>query len=202
VTNDTYDRLPTSPALKPFEVALDDALQVLSSMPQLEHSLQVAAAKCISAFRGGNKLLVCGNGGSACDAQHLVGELVGRYKSDRIPLSAIAMTADSAVLTCIGNDYCFEEVFVRQIQAFAKPGDIVVVFTTSGNSKNVLEALKTARTLQLISIAFLGRDGGEAASLADCALRVSHTDTARIQEGHQFLIHSMMDIIEAEFVHG
>jgi D-sedoheptulose 7-phosphate isomerase len=116
-------------------------------------------------------------------------------------LPAVALTADSAVLTCVGNDFRFEDVFARQVQALGNPGDVLVAFTTSGYSGNVLAALELARKLQLTSIAFLGRDGGAAACLADCKLIVPHTDTARIQEGHQFLMHSLMDIIEAETAH-
>ena len=185
-----------------FQASINDATQVLGSMRRLDRDLQQAAATCISALKGGHKLLVCGNGGSASQAQHLVGELVGRYRSDRIAWPALALTADSALLTCIANDFSYEDVFARQIQAFGKAGDVLVAFSTSGQSRNVVCALATARKLQLASVAFLGRDGGPAASLADCALIVPHTDTARIQEGHQFLMHSMMDLIEMALTGG
>jgi D-sedoheptulose 7-phosphate isomerase len=188
--------------LTAFEATVNDALQVLESMRVLECDLQRAAEYCISSLKSGHKLLVCGNGGSASEAQHLVGELVGRYKGNRIPWPALSMTADSTVLTCIANDFSFEDIFARQVQAFGKSGDVVVVFSTSGQSGNVLRALEMARELQLTSVAFLGRDGGAAALLADCALLVPHLATARIQEGHQFLMHSMMDIIEAALTHG
>ncbi|HEY5212567.1 MAG TPA: SIS domain-containing protein [Acidobacteriaceae bacterium] len=185
-----------SPEYSPFEVSLKEALQVFYSLSSLEDVLRRAAECCAGSLREGHKLLVCGNGGSACEAQHLVGELMGRYKSDRMALAAIAMTADSAVLTCIGNDYCFEDIFARQLQALGQAGDILVVFTTGGYSPNILRALEAARSLKLMSIAFLGRDGGAARSLTDCALIVPHADTARVQEGHQFLLHSLMDSIE------
>jgi D-sedoheptulose 7-phosphate isomerase len=110
------------------------------------------------------------------------------------------MSADSAVLTCIGNDYSFEDVFARQVQALGQPDDILVVFSTSGNSANVLRGLEAARSRQLKSIAFLGRDGGAAASIAMCSIIVPHVDTARVQEGHQFLMHSLMDRIEEDMV--
>lgn len=201
----TIERQPTrtgSEVRTPFGASLDEALQVLRSLQPLEHKLGEAAMRCVESLRGGHKLLACGNGGSACEAQHLAGELVGRYKVDRIALPAIAMTDDSAVLTCIGNDYRFEDIFARQVEALGQPGDVLVAFTTSGNSGNILRALEAARKLRLASIAFLGRDGGAAALLADCALVVPHMDTARVQEGHQFLMHSLMDSIEAEFRHG
>jgi D-sedoheptulose 7-phosphate isomerase len=109
------------------------------------------------------------------------------------------MTADSTVLTCIANDFCYDDVFARQIQALGKQGDVLVAFSTSGHARNIIEALRAARMLHLSSIAFLGRDGGLAAPLADCALIIPRASTARIQEGHQFLMHSMMDVIEAAF---
>jgi D-sedoheptulose 7-phosphate isomerase len=190
-----------SVALNAFESSINDAIQILNSMRALEHDLQQAAAYCISSLKSGHKLLVCGNGGSASEAQHLAGELVGKYRDNRIALPALALTADSAVMTCIANDFSYGDVFARQVQAFGKPGDVLVAFSTSGQSGNVLKALKTARELQLTSVIFLGRDSGSAALLADCALVVPHLATARIQEGHQFLMHSMMDLIEAAITH-
>lgn len=201
MTNEKQPRGTSSEVRTPFGASLDEALQVLRSLQALEHKLGEATMQCVESLRGGHKLLACGNGGSACEAQHLAGELMGRYKVDRIALPAIAMTADSAVLTCIGNDYRFEDIFARQVEALGQPGDVLVAFTTSGNSGNILRALEAARKSGLTSIAFLGRDGGAAAPLADCTLIVPHMDTARVQEGHQFLMHSLMDSIEAEFGH-
>src|SRR5712691_5737035 len=180
-----------------FESALNEAVQVLQSLHALEATVRMAAEWCTEALMDGHKLLVCGNGGSACEGQHLVGELMGRYKKDRPSLPAVAMNADSAVLTCIGNYYSFEEVFARQIRALGQAGDVVVAFSTSGNSPNVLRALEAAGDSQLRSIAFLGHEGGAAAHLAGCSLIVPHKDTARIQEGHQFLMHALMEYIEA-----
>jgi D-sedoheptulose 7-phosphate isomerase len=184
-----------------FHASLNEAEQVFQSLHVLEANVCMAAEWCTEALKNGHKLLVCGNGGSACEAQHLVGELMGRYKKDRPSLPAVAMSADSAVLTCIGNDYSFEDVFARQIRALGQPGDVVVVFSTSGNSPNVLRALEAAADSQLKSIAFLGREGGAAAALAECPLIVHHKDTARIQEGHQFLMHALVEYIEAEQCH-
>lgn len=184
-----------------FRASVNEAVQVFQSLHALEANVCVAAQWCSEALKSGHKLLACGNGGSACEAQHLVGELMGRYKKDRPALPAVAMSADSAVITCIGNDYSFEDVFARQIRALGQAGDIVVVFSTSGNSRNVLRALEAARNSHLSSIAFLGREGGAAAALAGCSLIVPHKDTARIQEGHQLLMHILMECIEAEQSH-
>jgi D-sedoheptulose 7-phosphate isomerase len=179
--------------------SIDDAIRVLDSARGLMYQLQQATKCCISALKNGHKLLVCGNGGSACEAQHLVGELVGRYVENRVPLPAIALNSDSAVMTCIANDFGYKNAFARQVRALGGPGDVLIVFSTSGQAPNVVEALRTARELRIFSVAFLGHSGGSAAPLADCALIVSHSSTARIQEAHQFLMHSMMDMIEPEF---
>ncbi len=181
-----------------FLLALEESLSTLASLRQLEDSLRNSVKQCSASLQGGGKLLICGNGGSAAEAMHLTGELVGRYKKERRPLAAITLGTDPALLTCIGNDYCYDEIFARQVRALARPGDILIVFSTSGRSANVLRALQTAREMQIRSIAFLGKDGGPALGLADEALVVPHTDTARIQEGHQFLMHSLMDLLEDE----
>jgi D-sedoheptulose 7-phosphate isomerase len=177
--------------------SLDENLVCMESLRSLSGQLKNAADKCITALEQRGKVLICGNGGSAAEAQHLAGELVGRYKLDRSPLAAIALAADPAVLTCIGNDYCFEEVFSRQVRALGRTGDLLIAFTTSGQSANILNALKAAREMGIDSISFLGRDGGAALKVTDCALVVDHRDTARIQEGHLFLMHCLVDLIEA-----
>lgn len=179
-----------------FDDAIDDGLRLLGSLRGLSGPLHAASDRCLEALRGGGKLLLCGNGGSASQAQHLTGELVGRYKNDRAPLAALTLSADPTVLTCIGNDYHFDEIFSRPLKALGRPGDVLIVFSTSGRSPNVLEAMKSARGIGMTSVAFLGRDGGEALPLADYALVVEHQDTARIQEGHEFLLHCFMDLIE------
>lgn len=180
-----------------FQNALREAIAVFESLGEHQRHLEIAAGWCIDALRSKHKLLICGNGGSASEAQHLAGELMGRYKENRRALPAIALASDTAILTCIGNDYSFEDAFSRQLSALGQPGDVLIVFTTSGNSPNVLSALREAQALGLKSIAFLGKDGGKAKSLADCPIIVRHSDTARAQEGHQFLMHCLMDHIEA-----
>lgn len=178
--------------------ALEQAISVFKDLHALGDDIEHAAHMAVASLRAGNKLLICGNGGSACEAQHLAGELAGRYKHDRRALAAVSLNADGAVLTCIGNDYHFEDVFARQLEAIGRPGDLLIVFSTSGKSPNILRALETAKRQGLPSLAFLGRDGGMAAALATQALIVRHSDTARIQEAHQFLMHCLMDHIEKD----
>jgi D-sedoheptulose 7-phosphate isomerase len=156
-----------------------------------------AARHIAGALLDGHKVLVFGNGGSAADAQHFAGEMVGRFKMpSRAALPVIALTTDSTVLTCIANDFSYEEVFSRQIEAFAQPGDVVVGISTSGRSPNVLRALRSARERSAYTIALLGNDGGAAAGEADCAIVVPTDDTTRIQECHITLIHSICELIE------
>lgn len=181
-----------------FESALKSALGVFGELGRHEEQVKQAACWCVETIRAGGKILICGNGGSACDAQHLAGELVGRYIHDRVPLPAIALNSDGSVLSCIGNDYCFEEVYARQVRGLARPGDLLIVFTTSGRSPNILEALRAATAAGLRSVAFLGKDGGAAAGMASLPMIVAHRETARIQEAHQFLLHCLMDQIEAD----
>lgn len=179
-----------------FQTALRDAVAVFESLNEQEANVERAAQWCAETLQTAGKLLICGNGGSASEAQHLAGELMGRYKKNRAPLAAIALSSDTAILTCIGNDYCFEELFARQVRALGNKGDVLIVFTTSGNSPNVLAALRTAKESGMRTVAFLGNQGGAAKEIAECSLIVRHSDTARAQEGHQFLMHCLMDRIE------
>jgi D-sedoheptulose 7-phosphate isomerase len=148
------------------------------------------------AFTAGQALLVFGNGGSAADAQHFAAELVGRYQRDRRAVPALALTTDTSALTAIGNDYGFEQIFARQLQAFGAPGDIAFGITTSGNSPNVLEAFQAAAERGMIRIALTGRDGGEAGRTADIHLHVPHESTARVQEVHRTLLHAICELVE------
>lgn len=178
-------------------MSLREAVRVFEDLKEHELGVQKAAKWCVEALTSGRKLLICGNGGSASEAQHLAGELVGRYKTNRKPLAAISLASDVSLLTCVGNDFDFNQIFSRQVEALANPGDVLLAFTTSGNSPNILAALTMARQLGIRSIAFLGRDGGRAKEMADCCLIVRNDDTARAQEGHQFLMHCLMDQVEA-----
>lgn len=169
---------------------------VLEAMAaQAEQVEQIAGQVCNTLLRGG-VLFTCGNGGSATDAQHLAEELIARYRDNRRALPAIALTADSAVLTCIGNDFGFERVFARQLEALARPGDLLLCFSTSGNSPNIVAALRAAHARGATTIALLGKDGGAARSLADLPLVVASDDTARVQEAHLQVLHYICEVVE------
>jgi len=154
------------------------------------------ARTLMAVFRGGGKLLVMGNGGSASDAQHLAAEIVGRFRLERKALPAIALSTDTSILTAVGNDYGFDSVFLRQVEALAAQGDVVMGISTSGSSANVLEALRLAREKGCVTIGLLGRDGGAIGKSADMALVVPARDTARIQEAHITIIHILCQLIE------
>jgi D-sedoheptulose 7-phosphate isomerase len=156
-----------------------------------------AAEMIANAFKGGGKLLVFGNGGSAGDAQHIAGELVNRFLQERRALPAIALTTDGGVLTCIANDTGFENVFARQIEALGQKGDVCLAITTSGNSPNVVAACNQAHEQQIKVIGLLGRDGGRVAPLCDLALIVPSNDTQRIQETHNLIGHILGELIES-----
>ena len=148
----------------------------------------------------GGKVLLMGNGGSAGDAQHIAAELVGRYKSERKALPAIALTVDSSALTAIGNDYGYAQVFERQVEALCRPEDVVIGISTSGNSENVNRALKRARSLQAATIALLGKGGGHARECADISIIVPSVDTARIQESHITIGHIICELVEQKLI--
>jgi D-sedoheptulose 7-phosphate isomerase len=155
-----------------------------------------AAAVMREALGDGRKILVFGNGGSASDAQHFAAELVGRFQLERRALPALALTTDTSVLTALANDYAFERVFARQIEAFGQAGDVALGITTSGDSPNVVAALQTARAQGLKTIALTGRTGGSAASAADIHVNVPDQSTARVQEVHRTLLHVMCELVE------
>ena len=180
-----------------FQQSVEAAVSVFAGLKALEPQVEQIAARMTEVLQAGGKVLFCGNGGSACEAQHFAAELVGRYKMTRRGLPAIALNADGALMSCIGNDFSFESVFARQVEAFGQTGDMFVGMTTSGNSPNVLKALEVARAQGLTTVTFLGAGGGRARGLADFELVVDHKETARVQEAHQFLLHGIMDAFEA-----
>ena len=157
-----------------------------------------AASAILAASAEGRKVLIFGNGGSAADAQHLAADLVCRFQRERRPIAAIALTTDTSVVTAVANDYNFERVFVRQIEALGNRGDLAVGISTSGRSMNVVEGLRTARTCGLRTIALTGRDGGAAGALADIHINVPDPSTARVQEAHRTLIHAICELVERE----
>jgi D-sedoheptulose 7-phosphate isomerase len=160
--------------------------------------LERAAAAMSAAFANGGQVLVFGNGGSATDAQHLAGELVGRFLKERRALAAVALTADTAILTCLGNDYGFDTVFARQIEALGRRGDVAFGITTSGASKNVTRALVAARERGMTTIALTGKDGGETGRVADVHLNVPSNSTPRVQEVHRTILHVLCELIEKD----
>jgi D-sedoheptulose 7-phosphate isomerase len=156
----------------------------------------------IGCLRGGGKVLLCGNGGSAADAQHLAGELVGRFRRERRALPAIALSVNTSVLTAIGNDYGFDRVFSRQVEALASRGDVLIGISTSGNSANVLAAFDAAHAVGCRTVAFTGGDGGKMKRAADLALVVPSSKTWRIQESHITVGHIVCDLVESAFAEG
>jgi D-sedoheptulose 7-phosphate isomerase len=183
--------------LPQFRDAVAAAAETVQSLSSLEPRMVEAADLIEQCLCAGNKLLMCGNGGSAADAAHFATELVVRFAKDRRAYPAICLATDGGLLTAAGNDYGFDEIFARQIAAIGVHGDVVICLTTSGKSKNVVRALEEAKARKLKTIAFLGRDGGSTKGMADVDLLVPSNSTARIQEAHQLLLHVLCEIIEA-----
>jgi len=170
---------------------------VSESSPQI-HRIADALSAC---FHGGQKLLLCGNGGSAADAQHVAGEFINRFRHDREGLPALALTTDTSVLTAIGNDSSFSQIFSRQVEALASPGDVLLAISTGGRSANVLAALRSARARGTTTVDLTGEDGRKSmAPLCDYCVVVPSTDTARIQECHAFILHVLCGMAEARFL--
>jgi D-sedoheptulose 7-phosphate isomerase len=175
------------------------ALSVLAQIQQnqeLKSQFSEFVQICEAALRRGNKLLFAGNGGSAADAQHLAAELVVRFKLDRPGLPALALTVDSSVLTAIGNDYGFDQLFSRQVQALGQKGDVLIALSTSGNSTNILTAVPVAQAAGLHVVGMTGANGGTLAQIADLCLQMPSDDTPRIQEAHTLLGHILCDLLE------
>lgn len=178
--------------------ALYEHIALFNQLDVLEPVLLQAGKMCADSVRTGGKVMFVGNGGSAADAQHLAAELVGRLVGERRALPGLALTTDSSGLTCIGNDYGFDQVFSRQVEGLGRAGDVLIAISTSGNSGNVLRAVESCRVLGIRTVGFLGRDGGKLAPLVDLPIVVSHKTTARIQEAHIFLGHQLCHMIEAD----
>jgi D-sedoheptulose 7-phosphate isomerase len=151
------------------------------------------------AIRGKNKILLCGNGGSAADAQHISSEFTGRYKIEREPLNAISLTTDTSALTAIGNDYGYEFVFDRQVKALANRGDVLIGISTSGNSKNIINAFESAEKIGCKTVALIGKDGGKMKDIADCSIIVPSNDTPRIQEMHILIGHILCESVDSMY---
>jgi len=177
--------------------AIVAAKQMLQSLFDLDAQVAKAADLIEESLRAGNKMLVCGNGGSAADASHFATEFVVRFTKDRPAYPAICLSGDGGLVTAAGNDYGFDEIFARQVAAFGLQGDVLICLTTSGKSRNVERALEQAKAHKLKTIAFLGRDGGSTIGMADVDLLIRSDSTARIQEAHQLLLHVLCETIES-----
>ncbi|MBI4752757.1 D-sedoheptulose 7-phosphate isomerase [Candidatus Desantisbacteria bacterium] len=173
---------------------IQESIEVKNNIPIKDVS--DAARLIINAYKQHKKVLICGNGGSAADAQHMAGELIGRFKMEREALGAIALTTDTSILTAIGNDYGFEDIFSRQIEALAEPDDVVIGISTSGNSPNVLKGITLAKAKGAMIIGLTGKDGGKLRDLVDVCIAVPSSNTPRIQEGHITIIHIICLLVE------
>jgi D-sedoheptulose 7-phosphate isomerase len=192
----------TQRILAHFQESADLKLKAAAGLAQ---PISQAIELMFAALSNGNKILACGNGGSAADCQHFAAELVGRFERERFPLPALALTTDTSILTAVGNDYSYKDVFAKQVQAFGQAGDILLAISTSGNSANVLAAVEAALEREMRVVAFTGKDGGQLAKMltdADVHINVPHTRTARIQEVHLVTIHCICDGIDVALFGG
>jgi D-sedoheptulose 7-phosphate isomerase len=180
-----------------FVKAIVEHQRVIETVHVQIGTLERIAGEIIRAVTHGGKVLWCGNGGSAADAQHMAAELVGRFRRERKGLASIALTTDTSILTAVGNDYGFEEVFRRQVEALCARGDVVVGISTSGNSRNVCLALEEAKRMGAYTVAFTGQGGGAMIGIADATIAIPSKDTARVQEAHALCGHMLCDWVEA-----
>lgn len=179
-----------------FQRNLDDHVELFSRLGMLSECVSEAASLIVSSLFGGHKLMICGNGGSAADSQHIAAEMTGRFIKDRKPLAAMALSTDSSALTCIANDYSFDDVFARQLSGLGRQGDCLLAISTSGNSKNIIRAVETARSIGIKTIGLLGTDGGVIQSMCDISIVVPSHTTARIQEAHILIGHTLCGMVE------
>lgn len=175
---------------------LKEHIALFSLMHELDEVVLQVGSLAAQTLQTGGKILICGNGGSASDSQHLAAELTGRFVKDRKPLGAIALTTDTSALTSIANDFAFEEVFARQVMALGRSGDLLLGISTSGNSQNIIRAVEEARVIGIRTVGLLGRDGGQLRALCDHAIVVPCDVTARIQEAHILIGHTFCGLIE------
>jgi len=183
-----------------FGKAIVEHIAVIHGIKEQSELLEGIARMMAAALHRGNQILWCGNGGSAGDSQHLAAEIVGRFRRERRGLPSIALTTDTSILTSVANDYGYEAVFSRQVEAIAKPGDVLVGISTSGNSRNVVAALETAKLHGVTTVAFTGEGGGRMGALADHLFAVGSRDTARIQEAHILAGHMLCDWLELDWI--
>jgi D-sedoheptulose 7-phosphate isomerase len=185
-----------------FERVLNEHLECFRRMIAMEDVVMDAGQKFAKALKSGRRILVCGNGGSAADAQHFAAEIVGRFEKERKPWPVIALTTDTSILTAVANDYSYDEVFARQVEGLGTAGDILLGISTSGNSNNVVKAVEKAREMNMGTIVLLGKDGGRMKTAADRAIVAPFATTARIQEAHMFILHIWAEQIETILTRG
>ncbi len=181
-----------------FQDNLREHQALFALLPRLESEIVAAGTLMARTLAAGRKVMLCGNGGSAADSQHIAAELTGRFIADRRPLAALALTTDTSALTCIANDYSFEDVFARQVSGLGARGDCLIGISTSGNSRNLIRAVEAARSIGMQVIGLLGRDGGVLGPLCDVAIIVPSATTARIQEAHILIGHTLCGMVESE----
>jgi D-sedoheptulose 7-phosphate isomerase len=182
--------------ITPFAQSLHEAQETFQALAALEPEVVAVAEAVLASLKSGGKLLFCGNGGSAADSAHIATEFTCRFMGDRRPYPGISLTADGGLLTAIGNDYAFQDVFSRQVRAYGKQGDVLIALSSSGKSRNILSAIEEARRIGLKTVVFLGKGGGFTKGAADIEILVPGTVTARIQEAHKFLLHVMCELVE------
>ncbi|PKP35358.1 MAG: phosphoheptose isomerase [Bacteroidetes bacterium HGW-Bacteroidetes-17] len=186
--------------MKIKEAILDSIFikKTLLESPELLKNIQISADLCVNSLRVGGKILFCGNGGSAADAQHLAAELSGRFYYDREPLDAEALHVNTSYLTAVANDYSYDEIYARLTKAKGKPNDILIGISTSGNSENIIRAMQMAKSIGMKTIGWTGESGGKLKTVSDCLINIPSTDTPRIQEAHILVGHMICEIIESE----
>ncbi|MBN1493292.1 MAG: SIS domain-containing protein [Candidatus Omnitrophica bacterium] len=172
------------------------ALQDTFLDPRAARTLNEIALCIVTAIQNGGKIMLCGNGGSAADAQHIAGEFIGRYKRERKAFPAIALTTDTSILTCVANDYSFDDIFKRQLEGLGRPGDVLIAISTSGNSKNVIRAVTQARAMKITTISFTGGDGGALKDSTDHNFNIGHKYTPFVQSGHEIALHALCEVVE------
>jgi D-sedoheptulose 7-phosphate isomerase len=183
-----------------FFKAITDHLDVIKAITVQQELVEQIALVMVEALAKGNKILWCGNGGSAADAQHMAAEIVGRFRRERRGLPSIALTTDTSILTAVANDYGFEAVFSRQVEALGNSGDVLFAISTSGNSPNVVKAVEVAKELGIVTVGFTGIGGGKLATMADYLFAVPSKDTARVQEAHSLVAHMLCDWVELDWI--
>ena len=183
-----------------YNEILDEHLSIFNKLSSYKDQVYVLSDVIYNIFKQNGKLIICGNGGSAGDSQHIAAEFIGRFEVERGPLPAIALTTDSSVLTCLSNDYNFDQIFSRQIEAIGNSNDCLIAITTSGNSQNIINAIESSNKIGMTTIGILGSEGGKAINSCDYDITVESKKTARIQEVHIFILHAICGLIDRKIV--